>query len=59
MSKTWDVQIEAIVTKKIRVTAVDEDEAHNLAHDIFDVTNDDHERYIEENTLSIREVSDE
>ena len=56
---TYDVQIEAIITKKIRVNAVDEDEAYDLAHEIFTVTNDDHERYIEENTLSIREVSDE
>ena len=56
---TYDVQIEAIITKKIRVNAVDEDEAYDLAHEIFTVTNDDHEEYYEQNTLNIWEVSDE
>ena len=59
MSKTWDVQIEATVTKTIRVNAVDEDEAYDLAHEIFTVTNNDHEERYEQNTLNVWEVSDE
>jgi len=57
--KTFDVQIEAIVTKTIRVNAIDEDAAYGLAHEIFTVTCDNHEERYEENTLNIWEVSDE
>jgi len=53
---TYDVQIEAIVTKTIRVNAVDEDAAYDLAHEIFTVANDDHEERYEQNTLNIWEV---
>ena len=58
-TKTYDVQIEAIVTKTIRVNAIDEDAAHELAHEIFTVANDDHEERYEENTLNIWEVEQE
>ena len=34
-TKTYDVQIEAIVTKTIRVNAIDEEDAYDLAHEIF------------------------
>ena len=57
--KTFDVQIEAIVTKTIRVRAVDEDDAYGLAHDIFTVTRDEYEERYEQHTLNIFEVSDE
>ena len=57
-TKTYDVQIEAIVTKTIRVNAIDADEAHEIAHELFNVGCGDEERY-EENTLNIWEVSDE
>lgn len=58
-TKTYDVQIEAIVTKTIRVNAIDHSEAHEIAHELFNVgSGDDEDRY-EENTLSIFEVSDE
>ena len=53
---TYDVQIEAIVTKTIRVNAVDEDAAYDLAHEIFTVANDEHEECYEQNTLNIWEV---
>lgn len=53
---TYDVQIEAIVTKTIRVNAVDKDAAYDLAHEIFTVANDDHEERYEQNTLNIWEV---
>jgi len=58
-TKTYDVQIEAIVTKTIRVNAIDKDAARELAHEIFTVANDDHEERYEENTLNIFEVGDE
>ena len=34
-TNVYDVQIEAIVTKTIRVNAVDEDAAYDLAHEIL------------------------
>jgi len=58
-TKTYDVQIEAIVTKTIRVNAIDEDAAHEMAHELFNVANDEDEERYEENTLNIFEVSDE
>lgn len=57
--KQYDVQIEAIVTKTIRVNAVDEDAAYDLAHEIFTVANDDHEEHYEQNTLNIWEVQND
>ncbi len=57
--KTYDVQIEAIVTKTIRVNAIDHSEAHEIAHELFNVGSDDDDDRYEENTLSIFEVSDE
>ena len=58
-TKTYDVQIEAIVTKTIRVNAIDEDAAYDLAHEIFTVTRDDHEERYEQHMLNIFEVGDE
>jgi len=57
--KKYDVQIEAIVTKTIRVNAVDEDAAYDLAHEIFTVANDDHLERYEQNTLNIWEVQND
>ena len=58
-TKTYDVVIEAVVTKTIRVNAIDEDAAYDLAHEMFTVmSNGDGERY-DQNTLDIYEVSDE
>ena len=58
-TNVYDVQIEAIVTKTIRVNAIDKDAARELAHEIFTVANDDHEERYEENTLNIWEVEQE
>ena len=58
-TKTYDVQIEAIVTKTIRVNAVDEDAACELAQAIFTVARDNHEEHYEQNTIGLFEVSDE
>lgn len=58
-TKTYDVQIEAIVTKTIRVNAIDEDAAHEMAHELFNVGDCENEERYEENTLNIFEVSDE
>jgi len=58
-TKTYDVQIEAIVTKTIRVNAIDEDAAYELAHEFFVVANDGNEERYEENTLNIWEVEQE
>ena len=58
ITKTYDVVIEAVVTKTIRVNAIDEDAAYDLAHEMFTVmSNGDAERY-EQNTLDIYEVSE-
>ena len=56
-TKTYDVQIEAIITKTIRVGAVDESEAREMAHELFDSD----QMYVkhEQNTLDVSEVSDE
>jgi len=58
-TNVYDVQIEAIVTKTIRVNAVDEDAAYDLAHEIFTVANDDNEERYEQHTLNIFKVEDE
>jgi len=58
-TKTYDVQIEAIVTKTIRVNAIDEDAAYELAHEFFTVVRDDHEERYEQNTKNIFEVEQE
>jgi len=58
-TKTYDVQIEAIVTKTIRVNAIDADAAHEIAHELFNVGDSENEERYEENTLNIWEVSDE
>jgi hypothetical protein len=56
MKKTYDVTIEARVTKTIRVQADSEDEAQEIAHEIFDVNMDGlDERYIER-TLDCKET---
>ena len=57
-TNVYDVQIEAIVTKTIRVNAVDEDAAYDLAHEIFTVANDDNEELYEQRTLNIFKVEE-
>jgi hypothetical protein len=56
-TKTYDVVIEAIVRKTIRVNAIDENAASDLAHEMFTVDLDDTEDSYEENTLDIHGVT--
>ena len=58
-TNVYDVQIEAVVTKTIRVNAVDENAAYDLAHEIFTVANDDNEERYEQHTLNVAKVEDE
>ena len=54
-TKTYDVQIEATVIKTIRVNAIDEGAAEDLAHQLFSVRCDEHEEYYEQNTRNVWE----
>ncbi len=54
--KTYQVTIEARVTKSYIVEADNEDGAYELAHEQFSVLNDDTPERYEEETLDIREV---
>ena len=58
-TNVYDVQIEAIVTKTIRVNAVDEDAAYDLAHEIFTVASDGNAECYEQNTLNIFKVEED
>ena len=57
-TKTYEVAIEAIVTKTIRVNAIDADAAYDLAHEMFTVMKTGDDEHYEQNTLDIYEVSD-
>jgi len=52
----YDVTIEATVTKTLRVPAVNEDEATELAHQLFTVTNEGDEEKYDEQTLRCEKV---
>jgi hypothetical protein len=54
--KTYQVTIEARVTKSYIVEADNEDVAYELAHEQFSVLNDDTPERYEEETLNICEV---
>ena len=56
-TKTYDVVIEATVTKTIRVNAIDEDAAYDLAHEMFTVANDGNVEHYDQSTMDIYEVS--
>jgi hypothetical protein len=56
-TKTYDVVIEAVVTKTIRVNAIDSDAAYDLAHEMFTVMKTGHDEHYDQNTLDIYEVS--
>lgn len=55
--KTYDVTIQATVTKTIRVEAEDSNEATILAHEEFNVHSGESEERYEEQTLEISEVT--
>ena len=54
--KTYQVTIEARITKSYIVEADNEDVAYELAHEQFSVLNDDTPERYEEETLNICEV---
>lgn len=55
--KTYDVTIQATVTKTIRVEAEDSNEATMLAHEEFNVHSGEEEEHYDEQTLEINEVT--
>jgi hypothetical protein len=54
--KTYDITIQAIITKTIRVEAEDKDSAYCEAHEQFS-TECDGDEYYEEETLNVKEVT--
>jgi hypothetical protein len=56
--KTYDVVIQACVTKTIRVHAENEDQAHELAHESFSVLSDGGPEKYEQEALDICEVKE-
>ena len=56
--REFDVTIQAVVTKTIRVEAEDESKAYELACELFSVTSDEHDEKYEQDALNIAEVDD-
>ncbi len=56
--REFDVTIQAVVTKTIRVEAEDESKAYELASELFSVTSDEHYEKYEQDALNIEEVDD-
>jgi phenylpyruvate tautomerase PptA (4-oxalocrotonate tautomerase family) len=57
--KEYDVTIQAVVTKTIRVKAEDEAEAYEFASGLFSVTSDKHDEDYEQDALNIAEVDED
>lgn len=56
--REFDVTIQAVVTKTIRVEAEDESKAYELACELFSVTSDEYDEKYEQDALNIAEVDD-
>lgn len=56
MNKLYDVTIVASVRKTYRIGADSEDEAIELAHNIFSVLNDDTDEDYDQETIACEEV---
>ena len=57
--KSYDITVRAIITKTLRVEANTQDEAVEIAHDLFDLHyEDDIPEDYDEETLEIKEVED-
>jgi hypothetical protein len=54
--KTYEVKIQATITKIVRVEAKDVDEAYEFAHEDFSVLSDDNWEKYDQQTIDIREV---
>jgi hypothetical protein len=57
--KTYNVTIKAEIYKTITVIAEDEDAAYENAHDIFSVVSDEWPEKYSNETISIKELSNE
>lgn len=56
--KTYDVTIQATVTKTIRVEAEDSNEATIQAHEEFNVHSGEGDEHYDEQTIEIKEVTE-
>ncbi len=56
--KTYEVTIQARITKTIRVEAKNVDEAYEFAHEDFSVLSDDNWEKYEQETIRLMEVGD-
>lgn len=57
--KKYSVTIRATITKDVLVEAENEDQAYELAHQVFSVLNDGSDEQYEQDALDINEVSGE
>lgn len=57
--KQYDVTITARVTKTYRVTAENEDQADEMAHEVFSILKDAADEYYEQDTLDIEEIEEQ
>lgn len=56
MMETYEVTIQATITKTITLKASTEDEATEQAHESFSVLNDEYHEHYDEQTLSVKQV---
>ena len=57
--KTYEVTIQATVTKPVRVQAENEEAACEQAHELFSTDNDGSLERYEQETLNVEELTDE
>lgn len=57
--RTWKVQILCQIGKTIEVEADDEEQASELAHELFDPTSYDGDEYYSQETYHMEEVTNE
>jgi hypothetical protein len=56
--KTYDVTIQAVITKTLRIQADNPDDAYCEAHEMFNPYSGEAEDSHEQETLSVKEVSE-
>lgn len=56
--KTYDVTIQAVITKTLRIQADNPDDAYCEAHEMFNPHSGEAEERYEETTLSVKEVTE-
>lgn len=57
--KMYDVEVEAVIRKKVLVTAESSEEADEMAHNLFNVDADGSPERYDQQTKTIRVVCDE